>query len=116
MVHTDRRQDDADVFKLDDYDDAEFEVGDADDDDTDDYEDHEVGKKRKRPETATSNTDPNHSKQTKPRLKTEGGEAFILDESTSHLSQQQSSRVIGTFGRRKSDCPPARFNTLTMFR
>ncbi|KAF1351626.1 hypothetical protein EJ07DRAFT_66685, partial [Lizonia empirigonia] len=89
-----------DVFKLDDYDDADFEVGDADDDDTDDYEDYEIGKKRKRSETATSDTDPNHPKQTKLRLKTEGGEAFILDESTSHLSQSQSSRVIGTFGRR----------------
>ncbi|KAJ4355236.1 hypothetical protein N0V95_003131 [Ascochyta clinopodiicola] len=94
-------------FKLDSYDNLGLET---DDDDTGDYEDRIVGRKRKRAGTGAPKTDLNHSQQTNARIKAEGGETFILDESTSHMAQKESSRVIGTFGRRsrqKRDGLPA---------
>ncbi|KZM27180.1 uncharacterized protein EKO05_0004660 [Ascochyta rabiei] len=88
-------------FKLDSYNSLSLELDDDDDDDTGDYEDSPFGKKRKRVGTGASKTDMNHSQQTNARIKAEGGETFILDESTSHMAQQQQNdRVIGTFGRR----------------
>ncbi|KAF9697104.1 hypothetical protein EKO04_005041 [Ascochyta lentis] len=87
-------------FKLDSYDNLGLDVDEDDDDDTGDYDDRIVGKKRKRAGAAASKNDSSHSEQTNARIKAEGGETFILDESTSQVAEKQSSRVIGTFGRR----------------
>lgn len=99
---TDKEQDDDDdEFKLDGHDNLDLEDDDDEKDDPGDYDDRNVGKKRKRVKFADPEGSLSHSKQTNERIKTEGGEAFILDESTSDLTHHQSSRVYGTFGRRK---------------
>lgn len=75
----------------------------ADEDDSDEYNDDLAGRphKRKRTRTGATNSELNHSKVTDARIKAEGGEAFMLDEEATSLSHHQSSRVFGTFGRRK---------------
>ena len=113
---TDGRQGDGDGFKLDGFDTLGLEADEDDEDDFSDYDDAIVGKKRKRAGTEASENDINHSKQVNMRIKAEGGEAFILDEGTSSLANHQSSRVFGTFGRRKCSLVWIVFRLLTTSR
>lgn len=116
---TDRKQGDNSNFKLDGYDHLDLESDEDDQDDDDDtgnYENCDVGKKRKRVAFAALDSDLNHSRQTNERIKNGGGEAFILDESTSDLSQQQNARMYGTFGRRTFDPTLLKLETLTTSR
>lgn len=101
-AYTNRRQDEEDDFKLDSYDNMGLEVDDDEDYDPGDYNDRIVGKKRKRTSHDDSEDDSTPSKHANARIKPEGGEAFILDEETGYMANQQNSRVFGTFGRRES--------------
>ncbi|KAH6616771.1 hypothetical protein C7974DRAFT_402425 [Boeremia exigua] len=72
--------------------------------------------KRKRAASDTGDGELNHSKHTDARIKAEGGEAFILEDGTSSLSNSKSSRVFGTFGRRdreKGESLPAYHKRVT---
>lgn len=91
-----------DDFEPDALDNLDFKVDEDDsEDDSDDSTDEVVSKKRKRARTEVTDSGQNHSKLTDARIKLEGGEAFILEEGASSISHLQSSRVFGTFGRRK---------------
>jgi hypothetical protein len=102
--------------RLNGYDDDELEVEEDYDDEAGDYDDTTVGKKRKRVRIEVPETYLNHSKVTNARIKAEGGESFLLDEDTNMLGHRKSSRVLGMFGRRKSEHPICVFNKLTSSR
>jgi hypothetical protein len=102
---TNEFQDQDNALRLDDSDNEQFEVAEDDDDETGDYEDTTVGKKRKRVRIEVPEIDLNHSKVTNARIKTGGGESFLLDDETNMLGHHKSSRVFGTFGRRKIERP-----------
>lgn len=101
-IFTDDWKDQDTKPNLDDYDNDYLE---SDKDETDDYDDTAMSKKRKRVRIKAPNTELNHAQVTNARIKAEGGESFLLDEGADPLAHHKNSRVLGTFGRRKSAHP-----------
>jgi hypothetical protein len=98
---TNTNQDEEDVFKFDNYDNIDFEGGEVDDDDLDEYGEEIVSKKRKRVGKDDSDSATPAARYTSTRIKAEGGETFMLDDESPAVTHQQSSRVVGAFGRRE---------------
>lgn len=106
-ISSDRKLDGDDDYEpnYDDYDEDNFsdtfsDLGVDDQDEADADFGEPAYKKRKRAVTTTSKPR-NMDSITNARIKNEGGEAFILDDDSTSLTQKQTSRAPGAFERRK---------------